>query len=192
MFSNKKVVVISGYSGVGKSTLIRHILRNFNNVELSVSCTTRLPRLGEQDGKDYYFIDKIKFEKLITNNDFVEYTECFGNYYGTLKSEIHRILDNNSVCILDIDFNGAYNVLVKNICGNNIDCTGILIEAPCHNDLVTRLIARGEQISNINTRTANNDVPKDILKMYKYKIVNNILATSQIDIVNIFKEIISR
>ena len=190
MLFNKKVVVISGYSGVGKSTLIKHVLKSFNQAKLSVSCTTRTPRSGEYDGQDYYFIDKNKFKTLIASNEFIEYTECFGNYYGTLKSEINRILDNDFVCILDIEFEGAYNVLVKNILGHNIDCVGILIEAPCRDDLKTRLIARGAQLSEIDTRMSTKDFSKNLLKMYKYKIINNILKDAQQDIVNIFKEII--
>ncbi len=190
MLFNKKVVVISGYSGVGKSTLIKHVLKNFNQTKLSVSCTTRTPRPGEYDGQDYYFIDKNKFKTLIANNEFIEYTECFGNYYGTLKSEINQILDNDLICILDIEFEGAYNVLVKNILGNDIDCVGILIEAPCRDDLKTRLIARGEQLSAIDARMSNKRFPENFSKMYKYKIMNNILKNAQRNIINIFKEVI--
>ena len=190
MVFKKNVVVISGYSGVGKSTLIKHVLKKFNNVKLSVSCTTRSPRAAEQDGKDYYFITRTKFKELITHNEFIEYTECFGNYYGTLKSEIKRILDDDYVCILDIEFSGAYNVLVKNILGHDVECTGILIEAPDHKELKTRLIERGEKLSNISMRMLNNNLSENFLKMYKYKIINDVLATAQQNIVSIFEKII--
>lgn len=190
MSFKKKVVVVSGHSGAGKSTLIKHILQKFDTVKLSVSCTTRLPRLGEQDGKDYYFINKTKFKELIKNNEFIEYTECFGNYYGTLKSEIKRILDNGFVCILDIEFSGAYDVLVNGVLGPDVNCIGILIEAPCRNVLERRLIARGENPSNIDARTPDSNFSEDFLKIYTYKVVNNILSNAQQDIANIFNKII--
>ncbi len=190
---SKNVIVISGYSGVGKSTLIKHILKTFDNTRLSVSCTTRNPRPGEQNGREYYFLTKGEFEKQIKADAFIEYTECFGNYYGTLKSEIKRILDDCFTCILDIEFAGAYNVLVKHVLGEDINCTGILIELPSIEELKRRLVGRGETNESINTRLDISNLPehlRDYKTMYKYQIINNRLSTSKQTIIEAIKLIL--
>lgn len=181
------VLVISGYSGSGKSTLIKHVLNCFSHMKLSVSCTTRQPRNGERDGREYYFLDKSKFDKLINENAFIEYVECFGNYYGTLKSEVTHIIKSGNTCILDIEFKGAYNVLVKHVLGENVKCVGILIEPPSIDELKSRLINRGETIENIENRTKNLDISK-YYKIFDKKITNDDLQQAKQDITKIIRE----
>ena len=102
-----KLIVISGPSGVGKGTIIKRVLKRLDNVKLSVSCTTRAPRVGEEDGVHYHFISKEEFEKMIAEEGFLEYESFFDNYYGTprqmVKDEIEK--GNNIIQILlDINF----------------------------------------------------------------------------------------
>lgn len=106
-----KLIVISGPSGVGKSTLLHRLFREYpDNVCFSVSYTSRSPRIGENHGKDYYFTDNETFEHKIKNNDFLEWARVHGNYYGTGKSEVEEILHSGKHCILDIDVQGADSV----------------------------------------------------------------------------------
>ncbi len=102
------LLVLSGPSGVGKGTLKERLMRSDEFV-FSVSCTTRAPREGEQNGVDYFYLSREEFEKRIARGDFLEYDEHFGNYYGTLRSHVEGRLSEKSV-ILDIDVVGALNV----------------------------------------------------------------------------------
>ena len=102
------LLVISGPSGVGKGTVVAK-LNQENEFALSVSCTTRSPRKGEEHGKSYFFLSREEFEKKIKANGFLEYDEHFENYYGTPKSFVEEKLKSQSV-ILEIDVNGALNV----------------------------------------------------------------------------------
>lgn len=109
-----KLVLISGPSGTGKTTIVRHLLRTFDQLNFSISATTRTPRSGEQAGWDYYFMEQTAFESLIRNDAFIEYEEVYrGLYYGTLYSELERIWQNSQVPVLDIDVKGAINVKRK-------------------------------------------------------------------------------
>ena len=112
------VIVMSGPSGVGKSTLLAPLLTEFVNLEFSVSCTTRAPRAGEVDGEHYHFIDKATFESKIAAGAFIEYANVHGNYYGTLISSIEdRVLAGFDV-ILDIDVQGAMQLKAKLGCAD--------------------------------------------------------------------------
>ena len=113
MSNTKKLVAISAPSGGGKSVVTRHIMKLYPRVKFSISATTRAKRPMEQDGKDYFFIDKTIFEKMIANDELVEYEEIFGNYYGTLKSEIQKAIDSESFMLFDIDEIGRASCWVR-------------------------------------------------------------------------------
>ncbi len=100
-------LVLTAPSGTGKSTLTKKLLNEFPDFQFSISCTTRQPREGEEDGKDYYFLDKQEFEKKIYENYFAEWAEVHGNYYGTPLREIETRLSNGSDMLFDIDIQGA-------------------------------------------------------------------------------------
>ena len=106
----RSLVVVSGPSGCGKDTVIRELMRIDERVKLSVSCTTRAPREGEQEGVDYYFISEEEFRRRIEEGDILEYNFYAGNYYGTPVKELSDRLDGNTRIVLVIDVNGARNV----------------------------------------------------------------------------------
>lgn len=111
----KKIFIISGPSGVGKSTIIKKILEKYKDkFEMSISCTTRAKREGETNGIQYYFVDKEKFQKMIKDNEFIEHKEVHDNNYGTLKSEIDRIIISEKIPLLDIDVQGVSELMKNN------------------------------------------------------------------------------
>ncbi len=105
-----KVFVITGPSGVGKGTLIRELLQRVPDLELSISATTREPREGERDGRDYHFLSTEEFERRMRAEDFLEYATYSGNYYGTLRSEVERRLAAGRSVVLEIEVQGARQV----------------------------------------------------------------------------------
>src|SRR6185503_1068473 len=105
-----KVFVITGPSGVGKGTLIKELLKAVPSLELSVSATTRPPRQGEVDGRDYHFLTPEQFEQRIEEGDFLEFASYSGNRYGTLRSEVERRLAAGHSVVLEIEVQGAQQV----------------------------------------------------------------------------------
>jgi guanylate kinase len=105
-----KVFVITGPSGVGKGTLISQLLERVPNLELSVSATTREPRQGEVDGRDYHFLTPEEFDRRIEREDFLEFATYSGNRYGTLRSEVRKRLDGGHSVVLEIEVQGARQV----------------------------------------------------------------------------------
>ncbi|HWB65064.1 MAG TPA: hypothetical protein VG603_16210, partial [Chitinophagales bacterium] len=131
----KKIIIITAPSGAGKSSIVKKLLKQNHALDFSISCTTREKRLGETDGRDYYFITVEDFKRKIQNNEFAEYEEVYpGKFYGTLKSEIERIWNERKVAIFDIDVKGALN-LKKQFGDNSL---GIFIQPPSTESLVNR------------------------------------------------------
>ena len=108
-----KLIVISGPSGAGKGTVIKQVLRRKDNVALSVSCTTRAPRPGEQEGVDYYYVSKEKFAQMIEEDGFLEYESFFDNSYGTPEEPVRKQLAQGINVILEIDVKGGMNIKKK-------------------------------------------------------------------------------
>jgi guanylate kinase len=106
-----KLIIFSAPSGAGKSTLVRYLLLQGLNLRFSISATSRAPRGEEQDGKEYYFLSPAEFRERINRNEFLEYEEVYSDkYYGTLKSEVDRILDEGSNVVFDVDCVGGLNI----------------------------------------------------------------------------------
>ncbi len=107
------IVVVSGFSGAGKGTLMKELIGRYDNYALSISATTRAPRLGEEDGREYFFISRDKFEKLIEEDGLIEYAEYVGNYYGTPKAFVEEKLEQGKDVILEIEIQGALQIKKK-------------------------------------------------------------------------------
>jgi guanylate kinase len=133
-----KVFVITGPSGVGKGTLIREMLARVPDLELSVSATTRAPREGEEDGRDYHFLTPEEFEQRVEEKDFLEFATYSGNRYGTLRSEVERCLEHGRSVVLEIEVQGAQQVRAA-----EPDSVQIFIAPPDPAVLRERLIGRG-------------------------------------------------
>ena len=163
-----KVFIISGPSGVGKTTIAEAILKELKDVRKTISCTTRGPRKGERDGKDYRFLAKEEFEKLIKKGAFLEWASILGNLYGTLKAEVDGILRGGKDALLCIDVQGAKQVKEK-----LPQAISIFILPPNLGELKKRLIKRGEEEKEVERRLklAKREV-KEIYR-YDYYVVND-------------------
>lgn len=137
-----KLIVIVAPSGSGKTTIARCLLREFPEIRLSTSATTRKPRRGEIAGRDYHFLSEEEFDSHVTNNNFLEWEEFYnGTRYGTLRSEVDKLMEYGYFPLLDIEVKGALNV--KKMYG--ADCVSIFIQPPSLEELENRLISRGTE-----------------------------------------------
>lgn len=167
--SDKKIIIISGSSGVGKGTLIKSLLTSCDDIKLSVSCTTRAPRKGEIDGINYYFLSREDFENSVKNDEFIEWAEFSGNLYGTKKSFVLESINNGEHVLLEIDTQGALQIKEK-----MPDALLIFIAPPSYEDLVSRL--RGRQTESeeaIEKRLAFVDFEKENSKKFDYIVIND-------------------
>ena len=163
-----KIVVISGPSGVGKGTICKKIMELIN-AKFSVSTTTRGPREGEINGKDYFFVTKDEFRKKIDDGEFLEYNIYNDNYYGTSKKVVLDMIDKGINVLLEIDVNGAYNI--KKIFPNALL---IYIAPPSIDVLRQRLMDRGtEEILIIEKRLKIAEEELKRVGFYDYVIIND-------------------
>ena len=168
-----KLLVISGPSGVGKGTLVKELKGRRLDVVESISCTTRAPREGETHGKEYFFLTKEEFLQRIAQNDFLEYDEHFGNYYGTPKSFVLDTLKTKSV-ILEIDVVGALNT--KKAIPESVL---IMIAPPSLDELKRRLTDRGTESDDaIEDRLARLEYELSQKDKYDYVVINDDLETA--------------
>ena len=179
----KAVIVFSGPSGAGKSTLINYLLDNYNEAGLTTSHTTRKPRIGEKDGVDYYYVSQDAFQDMVNAGEFIEYVKCYGNMYGTSKKAIDIVLYNKNICILDLDYEGAYKVLENNLLPYK--CFGILILPPSIETLKKRLIERNSENEHELATRLTNSFQIRLIANYKYVIINDDLDISKKCIDNI-------
>lgn len=182
-----KLVIISAPSGTGKSTLINYLLKENNQLEFSISITSRKARGEEQHGKEYYFVTVEDFKKKIDNNDLVEFVEVYkDNYYGTLKSEIERITKKDKGVIFDIDVIGALKI--KEQYGNA--AFTIFVEPPSIKVLEDRLRSRATDTEEvIKTRIERAEYELTYADKFDVVIVNDSLERAQkelLDVVNGF------
>lgn len=164
------LIVISGFSGVGKSTVINHMFEAMPNLRFSVSCTSRKPRPGEKDGVDYYFVTEDEFEKRVANDEFLEHTRTFTNCYGTLKCEVDRLLKDGYDILLDINSVGAMNV--KKVYP---DCVTVFINPPSLEELKKRLVGRGtETPDSLKKRLDEIEFESKSIPYYDFVVVNDV------------------
>ncbi len=171
-----KPIIITAPSGAGKGTLISKLLKDYPHYfELSVSYTTRQPRKEDKNGVTYYFVGKEEFKKEIANNNFIEYTEYNGNYYGTLKQQVEKINKKGKICIIECEVDGA-----KNIFQSGLNCNFLYILPPSLEELRKRLINRGEKLKSVEKRIGITKVELEKLKDLKFvkkKIMNDELES---------------
>jgi guanylate kinase len=178
------VIIVSGPSGVGKSTLIRHVLQESKvSLRLSVSATTRNPRPGEQDGVAYYFWTHEHFRAEVAAGHFLEWAEVVGNMYGTPWSELEKARQEGSVAVLDVDTQGAAQIRAR-----IANCVSVFLFAPSMEEYERRLRARGtENESAIARRMANARRELDRSNEYTYRIENSNLDTAVREVCELIK-----
>ena len=179
---NKGVMVIlSSPSGAGKTTLVK-LLSEENKYKISISHTTRKPRLNEKNGIDYFFVEKKKFKEMINNDEFLEYAEVFNNYYGTTKKNVFLNLDKGINMVFDIDWQGTEKIVSKQL---NYKLISFFILPPSRDELLNRLSNR-DMKDKLIVEERMKQFNKDILhwRDYDYVVVNDNLK-------NCYKKIIS-
>ena len=169
------LIVISGPSGAGKGTICQKLLEQNNNLYLSVSATTRSPRVGEKDGVDYYFLTKEEFEHKIDNDNFLEYAQVYkGCYYGTPKDKVTDMLNKGYDVILEIDIQGALQVKE-----NYPEGIFIFVMPPTMRDLRDRLVARKtETKEKIIERFTKAYKEVNEKAKYNYVVINDIVENA--------------
>ncbi len=177
------LIVVSGFSGVGKGTVVQMVFDSLPNLQFSISCTTRKPRSGEENGVNYFFLTEDEFERKIANDEFVEYTKTFTNYYGTLKSEIDKPLSRGVDVLLELNVVGA-----RRIKEMYPDSVTVFITPPSIDTLKARLIGRGTETEDSIVRRLREieNESKDIEK-YDYCVTNNVARTCADEIVGIIR-----
>ena len=177
-----KLIIVSGPSGSGKSTVTK-IVKDKLNIPLSISATTRNPRDGEIDGKDYFFLSKEEFKNKIANDEFYEYAEVHGNYYGTLKKTVEENLDKGLNVILEIDVQGALIAKEK-----KKDAILVFFRTKDMEILEKRLRDRktdSEEV--IQTRLKNAETELKYEDKYNYTIINENLDDSIQELIDIIE-----
>ena len=163
------LLVISGPSGVGKGTIVKRIMENDPSIVFSVSATTRAPREGEVNHRDYHFVTEAEYDELVAQDAFLEHAEVHGHRYGTLKSEVEKRIADGQNVLLDIDTQGALNVMKKFPQG-----IYIFILPPSLEELEKRLRGRGTDSEEIVARrmaAAAGEIA--VAKEYAYTVVND-------------------
>ena len=163
------LIVVSGFSGAGKGTLMNKLLEEYDNYALSISMTTRAPRPGEEDGREYFFVTKEQFEEKIEQNGLVEYANYCGNYYGTPRDYVEKQLEAGKDAILEIEIQGALKIKQK-------FPTALLLYVmpPSVEELRKRLIGRGTESAEVIAQRMHRAVEEaQGIEKYDYIVIND-------------------
>ncbi len=172
------LIVVSGFSGAGKGTLMKRLLERYDNYALSISMTTRLPRPGEEHGKHYFFVDRDEFEKHIEDDGFIEYADYCGNYYGTPRAYVEKCLEEGRDVILEIEIQGA--IKIKN---KFPDAVLVFVTPPDAGELKRRLMGRGTETEDVIRKRLSRAVEEaQGIENYDYIVVNDELEKCVEDI----------
>ncbi len=162
------LLVISGPSGTGKGTVIKRLMEEDDSLVFSVSATTRAPRPGETDGVHYHFVTREKFDQLVQEDAFVEHANVHGNCYGTLRSEVYARLQRGENVVLDIDVQGALNVIAS-----EKEKVSIFLLPPSLAELRARLEGRGTETPEAIARRSENAIWELSQRdKYHYQVIN--------------------
>lgn len=185
-----KMIIITAPSGAGKTTIVRHLLKTFDDLAFSVSATTRPPRKGEVHGKDYYFLSEKKFKKKIKKEKFVEWEEVYpGKFYGTLKKEVKRLWKDDKHIVFDIEVKGATNI--KNFYGDK--ALAVFVSPPSMKELMHRLEKRDtESITTIKVRMARAKLEMTYEKNFDKILVNDDLKVALQEAEQMIKEFVKK
>ncbi len=184
MLNKGAILLLSGPSGCGKSSLLKKLYTVIDNYYFSISTTTRLPRVGEQDGVDYQFVTKEEFQKGISEGNFLEWAEVHGNYYGTSLKSINEALEMGKLVIFDIDVQGFEQVIEKL---RDITTT-VFITTPTLQELEKRLISRAtDSIDVIEKRIKNAQDEIKYTQEYDYLIINDNLEDAADKLISVAK-----
>ena len=168
---NKKgiLTVVSGFSGAGKGTIMKELLKKYDNYALSISATTRQPREGEVDGREYFFKSREDFENMIAKEELIEYAKYVDNYYGTPRQYVEEQLSNGKDVILEIEIQGALKVKEK-----FPDTLLLFVTPPSAKELKKRLMGRGtETMDVVEFRMKRAIEESEGMEMYDYLVIND-------------------
>jgi len=188
--TNHKIIIITAPSGAGKTSITRHLMRHFSQLEFSISAATRQPRGYEKDGVDYHFISEDEFKHKIQHEEFVEWEMVYeGKYYGTLKSELQRIWADNKIPVLDIDVKGAIHVQQQ----YPDSSLSLFIEPPSVDVLKARLESRGtETAESLAARINKSAYELSFKDQFNCHIVNDDLMRACGEAEKLVEEFINR
>lgn len=165
------LVVVSGFSGAGKGTLMKRLMEKYDNYALSVSATTRDPRPGEEHGREYFFHTKKEFEELILEDALIEYAQYVDNYYGTPKAYVEKQLNMGKDVILEIEIQGALKVKKK-----MPNTLLLFVTPPSAEELKRRLVNRGtESMEVIESRLSRASEEAEGMSEYDYILINDVI-----------------
>lgn len=167
------LVVVSGFSGAGKGTLMKRLIQDYDDYALSISATTRAPRPGEEDGREYFFLQREQFEKKIAENGLIEYARYCDNYYGTPREYVEKQLEAGRDVILEIEIQGALKVKKQ-----YPDALLLFVMPPSAEELRRRLTGRGtetEEVIEKRMRRASEEA--EGIENYEYIVINDDLDT---------------
>lgn len=181
-----KLIVVSGPSGAGKSTLIKEVLENVPGIAYSVSATTRAPREGEADGREYLFVSREEFERWISEGRFLEWAEYSGNLYGTPEHPVEEFMDNGRSVILEIELKGARKVREK-----RPDAVMVFIKAPSEEENRRRLEDRGTETSEaMDSRMETAAEELSARDEFDYELTNDEPETSRENMLELMQNIV--
>ncbi len=172
------LIVVSGFSGSGKGTIMKELLKRYDNYALSISATTRKPREGEAEGREYFFKTREEFEKMIAKDELIEYARYVNNYYGTPKAYVEEQLAAGRDVILEIELQGALKIKDR-----FPDALLLFVTPPSAKELKRRLVSRGTETGEVIEQRMKRAVEEsEGMESYDYYVVNDVLDTCVEDV----------